>query len=98
MSRPGALTAATNYYRAMIRGNLARRKSLAKEIEAPTLVIWGEKDRYLTRELAHPKPEFVPNARVEYLSRASHWVQQDSPEEVNRLLAEFLGQPAEPTA
>ena len=53
-------------------------------------MIWGERDRYLGRELAAPDPEWVPNARVERLPAASHWVQADAPDAVNRLLVEFL--------
>ena len=58
------------------------------------LVIWGEKDRFLRRELADPPPLWVPNARVERLPDASHWVQQDRPEKVNTLLSDFLQRPS----
>ena len=34
---------------------------------------------------------YVESVRVEVLPGSSHWVQQDRPEEVNRLLASFLG-------
>lgn len=61
-----------------------------RRIEAPVLVIWGEGDRYLVPELAEPDPAWVPNARVERLPDASHWVQQDRPEKVNELLLGFL--------
>ena len=54
------------------------------------LVIWGEKDRFLVPELAEPPAARVPNARVERLPDASHWVQQDRPEKVNALLLDFL--------
>jgi epoxide hydrolase 4 len=54
------------------------------------LVIWGERDPYLGRELAVPPPEWVPDVRVERLPEATHWVQNDAPEQVNRLLIEFL--------
>lgn len=89
MGQDGALTAAANYYRALLRWPLRTRR-LLRRIEAPVLVIWGEKDRYLRPELAKPDPAWVPNARVERLPHASHWVQQDRPEEVNDLLLGFL--------
>jgi epoxide hydrolase 4 len=94
MERPGALTAATNYYRALFRRNPVRTRKLVKKVEAPVLMIWGEKDRYLVPELAAPDPAWVPNARVERLPDASHWVQQDAPEKVNALLLDFLRRPA----
>jgi epoxide hydrolase 4 len=91
LSRPGALTAAINYYRALARRAPALARKLRRRIEAPVLVIWGQRDLFLVPELARPDPALVPDARVERLPDASHWVQQDRPEEVNALLLGFLG-------
>ena len=93
LSRPGALTAAINYYRALARRAPTLAKKLRRRIGAPVLVIWGQKDLFLVPELARPHPALVPNARVERLPDASHWVQQDRPERVNALLLDFLGSP-----
>jgi pimeloyl-ACP methyl ester carboxylesterase len=76
-----------NYYRAMFRLSLAPK--LAR-VETDTLVIWGEQDPHLGRELARPSPDRVPNARVEYVSDASHWVLHERPEKVNALLLEHF--------
>lgn len=73
MTRPGSLTAACNYYRALLRRNPGRTRALLRKIEAPTLVIWGEKDRYLSSEVAELDRAWVPNLRVERLPNASHW-------------------------
>jgi len=53
--------------------------------------VWGEKDRYLGPALAEGLGEWVPGIRVARLADASHWIQNDAPGEVNRLLVEFLG-------
>lgn len=90
LARPGALTGAINYYRALMRQNLKRFTAQLRRIEAPVLVIWGEQDSFLGRELAEPDPEWVPHARLERLPDASHWVQADQPERVNELLLGFL--------
>ena len=74
-----------NYYRAMFRLSLAPRLT---RIDTDTLVIRGEQDPHLGRELARPSPDRVPNARVEYLLDASHWVLHERPEKVNALLLE----------
>ena len=93
MARPGALTATLNYYRALLR-NPREAGALLKRIEAPVLVIWGERDRSLSRRLAKPPPLWVPNLlRVECLPNASHWVAEDRPLEVNTLLLDFLRSP-----
>ncbi len=89
-AQPGALTGSINYYRALFRQNPQAAISQIRRIDAPVLVIWGEQDRYLGSELAQPDPRWVPQARVERLPNASHWVHLDQPEEANRLLLEFL--------
>jgi pimeloyl-ACP methyl ester carboxylesterase len=89
-SRPGAITAMINYYRAAFRQTPRQAGGSLQPLAAPTLVIWGTHDRHLGTELAEPERRDVPNLeRVEYLD-ASHWVQHDKPETVNRLLIEFF--------
>jgi pimeloyl-ACP methyl ester carboxylesterase len=90
LSRPGALTAAINYYRALARRATSLARALRRRVRAPVMVIWGQRDLFLVPELARPDPALVPDARVERLPDASHWVQQDRPEKVNALLLEFL--------
>jgi pimeloyl-ACP methyl ester carboxylesterase len=93
MARPGVLTATLNYYRALLR-HPRESQALLERIEAPVLVIWGEKDRALSRWLADPPLPWVPNLlRVERLPEASHWVAEDRPREVNALLLDFLRSP-----
>jgi pimeloyl-ACP methyl ester carboxylesterase len=88
-SQPGALTAMINYYRALVRypGEVRRGNRV---IEAPTLVIWGERDRYLGVGMTEHLERCVPNVQVVRIPDASHWVQNDAPERVNRLMVEFL--------
>jgi pimeloyl-ACP methyl ester carboxylesterase len=89
IARPGALTAGINYYRALGRYGPRFTRRL-RRIDCPVLVIWGERDPYVGRELAEPPREWVPNVRVERLPEVSHWVQNDAPEQVNALLIDFL--------
>jgi pimeloyl-ACP methyl ester carboxylesterase len=84
------LRGAVNYYRASVRAVVMGKAPPRQRIETPTLVVWGERDRFLGKELAIPDPRWVPNARVEFLPSASHWVQHDAPEQLNELLIEFL--------
>ena len=91
LKRPRAVTSAIHSYRAFILFGLAERHFF-RPVETPTLVIWGEQDRYLGQELAEPPRDWVPHARVERLPDASHWVQNDRPERVNALLLDFLAE------
>src|SRR6478752_4422170 len=87
-SQPGAAKALIDYYRAAVR---LGSKQEVRPISAPTLVIWGQGERYLGRKLAEPHHEDVPNLdRVERLPNASHWVHHDEAERVNELLVDFF--------
>jgi pimeloyl-ACP methyl ester carboxylesterase len=90
LRRDGALRGGISYYRAMMRAFVTRSLPRFRRIEAPVMVVWGERDRYLGKDLARPDPEWVPNARVELLPEAGHWVQRDAPDRVNSLLVDFL--------
>lgn len=90
ISQPGALTAGINYYRALFRQNPFRVQANMQRIDAPVLVIWGEKDRYLGSELTEPDHKWVPNVEVKRIPEASHWVQLDAPERVNEWMIDFL--------
>jgi epoxide hydrolase 4 len=95
-SQPGAAAAIINYYRAAVRQSKQTQAQL-RPISAPTLVIWGQRDRYLGPKLAEPDRGDVPNLdRVERLPDASHWVHHDEPERVTQLLIDFFA-PARPT-
>jgi pimeloyl-ACP methyl ester carboxylesterase len=88
-ARPGALTAMMSYYRAA-RPLFAGRIPQLRPIEAPVLVLWGERDHCLEKSLAAPPPRWVPHARVVLFPNATHWVHFDEAERVNALLAESL--------
>jgi len=64
------------------------------KILQPSLIIAGESDPVIE----FLRPEFdaletnIPNLRGKILlAGAGHWTQQERPDEVNRLLIEFLG-------
>jgi pimeloyl-ACP methyl ester carboxylesterase len=90
-SQTGAPTAMINYYRSSVRASQKEAKAAIRPISAPTLVIWGQRDRYLGPTLAEPHRDDVPNLeRVERLPNASHWVHHDQAERVNQLLIDFF--------
>ncbi|HEU5213609.1 MAG TPA: alpha/beta hydrolase [Gaiellaceae bacterium] len=94
-SQPGALTGMIDYYRSSVRANPIKAWKEIKPVSAPTLVIWGQRDRYLGRGLAEPEHSDVPNlVGVERLPNASHWVHHDEAERVNQLLVDFFAREA----
>jgi pimeloyl-ACP methyl ester carboxylesterase len=87
---PGALTAMLNYYRALIRGLRRIRRRGIVRIDTPTLMIWGEVDAALGKELTLGTEEHVSNLTLRYLPNVSHWVQQEAPEMVNAMIEAWL--------
>jgi pimeloyl-ACP methyl ester carboxylesterase len=88
-AKRGALTAAINYYRNFFQPELLSRKWSILEI--PTLMIWGEQDKALGKELSYGTEQYVKDFRIRYIPESSHWVQQQYPDLVNQHIREFLG-------
>lgn len=88
-AEPGALTAMLNYYRGVPWSLASARPT--RPIEVPTLLVWGEQDRALRRELSYGTEQYVRDLTIRYVADASHWVQQDAPDAVNNILQAWLG-------
>ncbi|MEH3100698.1 alpha/beta fold hydrolase [Sphingomonas adhaesiva] len=56
----------------------------------PTLIVWGEEDKALGLETLDGTERFVADLTIRRLPGVSHWVQQEAPEKVNAILAEWL--------
>jgi epoxide hydrolase 4 len=87
--RSGALTAMLNYYRALIRHSGSVDLTDGK-VDIPTLMIWGEEDTALNIKCTDGTEVYVKDLTLHRLPGVSHWVQQEAPEAVNQLLANWL--------
>ena len=91
LQKSGALTAAINYYRAAFRERMRHGERAFDKIKCPTLLIWGEEDTALGKELTFGMEScFTNRFEIRYIPHCSHWVQQEQPELVNRYMTEFL--------
>lgn len=88
-AKPGVLTAAVNYYRNVLQLGSSLQRSWSV-LEVPTLMIWGEDDIPLGKELTYGTEKYVRDFQINYISNCSHWVQQEQPQLVNRYIREFL--------
>jgi pimeloyl-ACP methyl ester carboxylesterase len=61
-----------------------------KAADPPALVIWGGGDAYLPSSYAERQREFLSKAEVHVLPHSGHWPFADDPDEVQRLLLDFL--------
>lgn len=94
--QPGAATATLNYYRALVRWQLfADRddpawRAVRRQLEMPVLVLHGDSDVALGVELLDGIEAVAPHSTVKVLKNCSHWIQQDYPGLVTRLLKDWL--------
>ena len=87
-AKPGALTSMLNYYR-----NLPETLFTQQEwsvLTVPTLMIWGENDAALGKELTYNTEAYVESLTIQYIPSCSHWVQQEQPSLVNEYIRTFL--------
>jgi pimeloyl-ACP methyl ester carboxylesterase len=91
---PYSITAAINYYRAALRsgiGGSGQDNWTDRRIEAPTLLIWGEQDFALGKELTyHMDDLFRSRFETKYIPDSGHWVQQEKPDLVNQYMLDFI--------
>src|SRR5215208_3148131 len=59
-------------------------------IEVPVLVAWGEEDGWLDPSQAPRLQQEIPGSKLKFISRAGHFVQEDTPEEVAEVLVGFF--------
>ncbi|HEX6800131.1 MAG TPA: alpha/beta hydrolase [Ktedonobacterales bacterium] len=92
IARPGALSAALEYYRRLMLPAALRQISPLRVIEAPTLVLWGELDIALGTGLLDGLDRWVRDLRVVRFPTAGHWLNQQEPERVSAALEGFFGE------
>ncbi len=86
LTEPGALTAALNWYRGMKPG-----EEHVRPISVPTLYVWSTEDPALGREAAEWTAEHVGGPyRFEVLEGVGHFVAEEVPDVLDRLLLEHL--------
>lgn len=87
-SVPGAFSSMLNWYRAMFQSAQILKGN--NRITVPTLILWGEQDKFLGKELVEPSLEFCDDGRAITFPDATHWVQHEKAAEVNQHLLEFI--------
>lgn len=88
--QPGGITGPLSYYRAMVR--YANGVRLNTPIHMPVLMLWGEKDKALGKELTYNTSAYCTNLTLKYDAGSGHFVQHENPTWVNQQLMHFLQQ------
>lgn len=92
-SQPNAVTSMVNWYRAIARSGMDSSLRKKHRIIVPTLMLWGEQDQFLGKELAKPSIDLCLDGELVYFPNATHWIQHDASEAVNEELHRFFSQP-----
>ncbi|HXJ33393.1 MAG TPA: alpha/beta hydrolase [Candidatus Eisenbacteria bacterium] len=95
---PGTVEAALGYYRATMGPALAdpavmeaSLTATSVPLEVPALMLHGADDGCIGAELVPSMREYFPRGlRIEVIAGAGHFVHQEKPEMVNRLVLDFL--------
>lgn len=92
LSRPGALTAGLNWYRANFRPQPPAESNVDyPNVTCPVLGVWSDGDFGLTEGHMTGSEEKVDGPwRYEKLTGAGHWMMLDKPAELNDHLVEFV--------
>jgi pimeloyl-ACP methyl ester carboxylesterase len=88
----GSLTPGLNWYRANLPPESYLTPALAlPPIAAPTMGVWSTGDMALTEgQMTRSASQVSGPWRYERLEGPGHWMQLDAPDDVNRLLLDFL--------
>jgi pimeloyl-ACP methyl ester carboxylesterase len=88
LREPGAATAAINWYRAM-----PFSKRPTGKVAVPTMYVYGTKDAFLGRKAADLTGSYVQAPyRYEVLDGISHWMPEEIPDVIARLVLEHVRQ------
>lgn len=87
----GGLTGPINWYRNLHRNNQLLAGTSGR-ITVPCLMVSAEDDIFLPPELAEGMEQYVPDLEKRTIYECGHWTQVEKPDEINRLLIDWLGQ------
>lgn len=88
-SQPGALKGMLDWYRAALRAPV--RYAAPPRVRVPTTMLWGARDAFLLSEMAAASVALCDDGRLQVFDEATHWLQHEEPEAVNRSILSFLG-------
>ena len=79
-----------NWYRNLDRNWESAPKIGVSKIEVPCLMVTAAWDAALRPEMAAGMPALIPDLEIHQIETCGHWTQQERPDELNRLLVDWL--------
>lgn len=97
LREPNALSSAINYYRANFVSLFFKQQKKESDdlrdysVRVPTLLIYGERDKFIVPETLRGVNRFVDAPyREARFKNYGHWIQNEAPDEINAELESFL--------
>ncbi len=91
-AQPGAATGMANYYRASVRRRPGSQPD--PRVYAPTMIMWGRRDSFLSATMIAPSAALCDDVRVEVFADATHWLLHDEPIRAAAMIRDFLSSPS----
>lgn len=82
-------TGGINWYRNFTR-NWQQSEGIEQKVHVPSLMIMAEDDAVLSPAMANGMEQYVPDLEKVLIKDCGHWTQQEHPDEVNRIMIEWL--------
>ena len=83
-------TGGINWYRNFTR-NWRAAEGMDQQVKVPSLMVMAEKDAVLPPSAADGMETYVPDLEKALIKGSGHWTQQEKPDEVNRVILDWLG-------
>lgn len=85
----GGFTGPINWYRNWSR-NWKRMKGVDQTVHVPALFVGAVHDRLISRKQIDAMKPHVADLEMEMIDRCGHWTQQERPDDVNRIMLDWL--------
>ncbi len=85
----GGFTGPINWYRNWAR-NWKSTKGVDQTVRVPALFVGAANDIIISRKQIEAMKPFVPDLEMQMIENCGHWTQQDKPDELNRIILEWL--------
>jgi pimeloyl-ACP methyl ester carboxylesterase len=90
LAAPGGKHALLETGRQIVPPNIDELTARYKEINVPTLIIWGKQDKIINPIAGNLLDQAIPNSILKWIDQCGHVPQEESPEETIRLVLDFL--------
>jgi pimeloyl-ACP methyl ester carboxylesterase len=81
----------TAFLRAMDKATMLDAAARLPSLKIPSVVVWGQDDRFFPSELGRRLAAALPDARLVPIEESRTFVAEDAPETLAQLIGEFVG-------